>query len=103
MKRFAVALVPLGLAAAAAPVSAATHPHCPASGKTVVRTSDGRVWGVGSGITRYYGCAFSVGKVFRLDPPRGQLIAWKPKVKIAGTAVAFEAMDFDIGPYRVMV
>ena len=90
------------LLTAVAPASAAT---CPSSGKTIVRTSQARVWGVTpkSQITRYYGCAFAVGKVIRLDPRRGQLIDWRPKVKLAGTAVAYEAMSFDLKPYRVLV
>jgi hypothetical protein len=79
--------------------------RCPSGGKTVVKTSTARVWGVTpkSGITRYYGCAFAAGRVVRLDPPRGQLIAYKAKVKIAGTAVAYEAMSFDLKPFRVYV
>ena len=86
-----------------APAAAAAH--CPAGGKTVVKTSTARIWGVTpkSEITRYYGCAFAVGRVVRLDPPHGQLIAYKPKVRIAGTAVAYEAMSFDLKPFRVYV
>jgi hypothetical protein len=87
---------------ASGPAAAAS---CPSGGKTVVKTSTARVWGVTpkSGITRYYGCASRVGRVIRLDPPRGQLIAHKPKVKIAGRAVAYEAMSFDLKPFRVYV
>jgi hypothetical protein len=90
------------LVAGSDPVAAA---RCPSAGKTVVETGTARVWGVTpkSGITRYYGCAFAVGRVVRLDPPRGQLIAYKPKVEVAGTAVAYEAMSFDLKPYRVLV
>jgi hypothetical protein len=88
--------------AGSAPAAAA---RCPTNGKTVVRTSTARVWGVTpkSEITRYYGCAFAVGRVVRLDPKRGQLVGYRPKVKIAGTAVAYEAMSFDLQPYRVIV
>jgi hypothetical protein len=100
----ALAISALAVALSSVPATASAA-RCPSGGKTVVRTSDGRVWGVTpkSQITRYYGCAFRIGTVIRLDPPRGQLIAYKPKVRIAGTAVAYEAMSFDLKPYRVIV
>lgn len=96
------------LAASALALSAsgpAAAARCPSGGKTVVKTGTARVWGVTpkSGITRYYGCAFGIGRVVRLDPAGGQLIAYKPKVKLAGAAVAYEAMSFDLKPYRVYV
>lgn len=103
-RRLVVLLAVLGSLWAVAP-GVASAAGCPKSGRTVVANSDGRVWEVRpeSGISRYYGCARRVGKVFRLDPRRGQLIADPSTTKIAGTAVAYETMSFELAPYRIVV
>jgi hypothetical protein len=89
---------------AASPTTTATRPRCPNTGRTVVRSSDARIWSSQSReIDHYYGCAYRVGRAFPLDPPHGQLIEAKQKVVLAGSIAAYETMYFNVKPFRVVV
>lgn len=90
---------------AASAGAAANTSNCPRGGKTVIANKHARLWEIRpkSEISRYYGCAHRVGKVIRLDPPRGQLIADRNTTKLVGTTLAYEAMSFELRPYRIIV
>ena len=90
------------LMGAVAPPAAA---DCPPAGRTVARSDDARVWRVTprSRVARYYGCARRVGRVFRLDPRGGQVTAPESTLKLAATMVAYQTLDFDLRPFRVLV
>lgn len=85
-------------------VASADHRRCPRGGTTVVSNDEARVWQVRrSGISRYYGCARDVGRVYRVDPRGGQLIDAPTTTKLAGTTLAYEVSYFDLRPYRILV
>ena len=103
MQRWSLLLALCAVAALAQPAGAATHPTCPTSGKTLAKNGSARVWRVHtrSGIDRYYGCAFKVGRPVRLDPKGGQ--AEQRPMMLTSTLVAYEVMDFNLKPFRMIV
>jgi len=103
MRRVLIVSTALALVTLVGSGSAAGGSRCPATGKTVLRTAEARIWTVKAmPADRHYGCAYSVGRVVRLDPRRGELTG-TDTVVLAGTATAFATGSFELKPYRVVV
>jgi len=108
--RFAVPAILATLVAAAlvavgsAPAAAA---RCPKAGHTVARNADARVWRVRSHgpsrVDRFYGCARANGRVTRLDPRDGRVDGPPSTLALARAKVAYQTLDYDIKPFRVVV
>lgn len=86
-------------------MSASASPRCPSAGRTLAHDADARVWRVrpASGIDRFYGCARATGRVTRLDPRGGQVTQPATTLRLARATVAYQTLDFDLRPFRVVV
>jgi len=81
--------------------SSAARRTCSTGGRTVARNTSARFWLRGPRyVGRYYGCAFTVGRSFLLNPRDGML---GDPVALAGERVAFMRGDADNLHWRVVV